>query len=88
MWFARMKKVDPREMTAAGEICEIFAVGISFTFERNGPIGRIEIPVNQQTDQPFDEIKDIERQEEELALLSSVDALMVDDKAVYPRSVA
>ena len=75
-------------MPAAGEVREIVAAGVCLSFERDVAVGAVPIAILYQSDEPFQHVKEIERDEKEFAHLGGVDAFVVYDMGVDPPGVA
>lgn len=75
-------------MGPGGEVIQVVAVGVGLAFERDVVICLVPVAVLNEPARPFNEVEYIERHEQQLTLLGSVDAFVVDDIAVNPTRVS
>ena len=75
-------------MTPPRQIVKIMTVGISFPFERDIVICLLQIAVLNHPYTPLDDVKYVERDKQQLALLGRVDALVIHHIAIDPPLVA
>ena len=62
-------------------------VSISFPLERNIIVSLIPAAILEPSDTQLDQVHNIKRHKQQLALLSRVDALMIDHKPVNPARI-
>ena len=67
--------MDPRVMGTAGQVGQVALVAVCLALERDVAVG---IATHAQPDQPLHHIGQVKEHEQHLALLSSVDALVID----------
>lgn len=66
---------DPGVMGSVGQVGQIALVAVCLAFKRDVAVG---IATHAQPDQPFHHIGQVKEHEQHLALLGSVDALVID----------
>lgn len=82
------EKGGPCEVATAVQIAEVVAVGVCLALEGYVAIGSVVVAVLHQPYKPFQDIDNVERDEQHLAHLRRVDSLVVDHMEVNPPGVA
>lgn len=71
-------------MFSFGKIAKIIAISVSFSFKRDIHIRNMTVAKLQKSDQPFNPINEIKRDEEQFTLLRGMDTLMIHYVFVNP----
>ena len=83
---SRVEGADVREVVAPqpcvegppSQILQIVLVGVGLAFEADGTVGAVTVAEQNEPHEPFDQVPEVEPDDEELEHLCRVDALVVD----------
>ncbi len=70
------------EKSTFGKILHILFIGIGLTFKTDVLVSSVTVPIKYRTEQPFRNVEDVKRQDQQFALLLQVDAFMVDEHLI------